>query len=120
MTVKVEIPLKLPSLNEYINECRGNRFKANAYKKSIQDQIGWNLIRVQKFKNPVWLHFHWIEANRKRDLDNIASAKKFILDEMVEMGILQGDGWRYIRGFDDTFEVGDEYKVILYIDEETL
>ena len=118
MTVKVEIPLKLPSLNEYINECRRNRYKANAYKIKIQNDISWFLMRVPKFKNPVWLHFHWIEANRKRDLDNIASAKKFVLDAMVAMGILQDDGWRYIRGFDDTFEHGDEHKVILYIDEE--
>ena len=118
MTIKVEIPIKLPSLNEYINICRGNKYRANSYKTDIENQIGWYLIRVPKFNNPVWLHFHWVEANKKRDIDNIAFAKKFILDEMVHMGILHDDGWQYVAGFNDTFEIGNETKVILYIDEE--
>ena len=86
----------------------------------MQNDISWHLIRVPRFTNPVWIHFHWIEENRKRDLDNIASAKKFILDTMVNMGILKNDSWRYIAGFNDTFEHGDSNKVILYIDEEEI
>lgn len=36
---RVEIPLKLPSANEYINECRYNRFASAKYKADIQRKI---------------------------------------------------------------------------------
>lgn len=49
--------------------------------------------------------FRWYEPNKKRDLDNICSAKKFIQDALVKMGVLQGDGWRHIIGFSDEFYI---------------
>ncbi|WP_230197975.1 RusA family crossover junction endodeoxyribonuclease [Megasphaera massiliensis] len=52
-----------------------------------------------------YIKFHWVEKNKRRDKDNIAFAKKFILDALQEMGILQNDGWSEILGFSDTFDV---------------
>ena len=37
--------------------------------------------------------------------DNIASAKKFVIDGLVEADILADDGWRQVSGFSDTFEI---------------
>lgn len=54
---------------------------------------------------PVSLVFSWYEPNKKRDKDNIAFAKKFILDSLVKSRILQGDGWKYVDGFSDKFYV---------------
>lgn len=51
------------------------------------------------------LHFRWYEPNRKRDLDNIAFAKKFVLDALVSNGVLIADGWKGVSGFTDTFFV---------------
>lgn len=116
--MRVEIKMKLPSLNEYINVCRANRFRAGSYVKGIEDQIGWFLTGLPVYHNPIWIHFHWIEQNRKRDLDNIAFAKKFILDAMVKMKKIKDDSSKYVAGFTDTFDYGKETKVILYIDEE--
>ena len=118
MTIKAEIPFRLPSLNKYINICRTNRLMAGRWKRDLEETIGFSLLTMHPFKNPVWIHFHWVEENMNRDKDNIASAKKFILDAMVRYGKLKDDGWKYIAGFDDTFEVGEKAKVILYIDEE--
>ena len=118
MTSKAEIRMKLPSLNEYINICRANKFKSAKWKQDLEEDIGWWLTSLPQFKNPVWIHFHWIEENMKRDKDNIASAKKYILDALVKFGKLKNDSWKYIAGFDDTFEIGKKAKVILYIDEE--
>ena len=50
-------------------------------------------------------HFFWRLKNDKVDPDNIAFAKKFILDGMVEGRVLEGDSWKFIRGFADDFEV---------------
>lgn len=44
-----------------------------------------------------------------RDLDNISSfGRKVIQDALVNAAILKGDGWKYVVGFSDRFEVDKE------------
>lgn len=105
--MKITIKGRLPDANDYIAECRNNKYGANNVKRRAENNIGLQLSgqRVHKFTGPVILHFVWYEANRKRDLDNIAFGKKFIQDALVRAGILAGDGWRHVAGFTDRFEV---------------
>ena len=49
--------------------------------------------------------FRWVEKDRRRDLDNIAAARKFVLDGLVEAGVLKTDGWNHVSGWIDKFEV---------------
>lgn len=116
--MRVEINMKLPSLNEYVNVCRTNAYKAAKYKKNLEDDISLFIGRLPRFENPVTIHFHWIEGNKRRDLDNICFAKKFILDALVKCGKLQDDNRKCVTAFTDTFGYGDETKVILDIKEE--
>ena len=44
------------------------------------------------------------EENKKRDLDNICFAKKFILDALVKANVLKNDTHNYVVGFTDTFQ----------------
>lgn len=115
---KIEIPIKLPSLNQYINECRKNRYAGANMKKEVEIDIGWYINQLPEYKNPIKIHFHWVEENKKRDLDNVCFAKKFILDSMVKAGKLKDDNRNYVKGFKDTFEYGKTSKVILEIEEE--
>lgn len=117
-SIDCEIPLKLPSLNEYINACRKNAYAGAKMKKQTQEDIMWFVKKLPKFDKPISIHFHWVEGNRKRDYDNIASAKKFILDAMVKCGKLKDDNRNFVTGFSDTFgyEKGT-WKVILEIEE---
>ena len=115
--MKYEINMKLPSLNDYTKWCRGNKFLANKYKAQIEQDIGLFLAKMPKWTNPIKIHFHWIEGNKKRDLDNIAFAKKFILDSMVKIGKLKDDNRKYVTAFTDTFEYGKTTKVILEVEE---
>lgn len=117
--VTCEIDMKLPSLNQYINLCKENRYKANAYKQKLEEDIAVFFKGVPKYDGPVTIHFHWIEDNRRRDLDNVCFAKKFILDALVKSGHLKDDNRRYVTGFRDTFAYGKRARVILYIKEET-
>ena len=112
------IDMKLPSLNDYIKVCRSNKFMAAKYKKNIEEQIGFFILKMPKFTKPIKIHFTWIEGNKKRDLDNICFAKKFILDSMVKHGKLADDNRRYVYAFTDSFEYGKETKVILEIEEK--
>ncbi len=110
MTYTVKIDSVLPSLNEYIDACRGNKFEANAMKQHTESLICYFISRSLGADRPnidklVHINFHWREATRKRDKDNVAFAKKFILDAFVRYGVLAGDGWKVVDGFADSFTV---------------
>lgn len=108
----------LPSLNEYIRAERSNRYQAAHLKKTTQEHIRLALMaqcRHLHFDRPVKLTFVWTVPNKKKDKDNIAFAKKFIQDALVEMGVLQNDGWNDIESFADIFRIGDP-KVEVYIE----
>jgi hypothetical protein len=65
-------------------------------------------------KYPLDIHFHWYLPNKKKDPDNIAAAKKFILDGLQgnkkskTVGFLVNDGWGQIAGFRDSFHIDAE------------
>ena len=115
--VMCEIPLKLPSLNDYILACRTNRYAGAEMKRREEAKIGMFVSSLPVFDGPVEIEFRWMEKNRRRDLDNVAFAKKFILDALVKTGRLADDGRRFVKGFKDSFEIGSEYKVTLVIKE---
>lgn len=115
--VTCEIPMKLPSANEYIRVCRTNPYMASNFKKDIEDEIASYLGDIPRFDVPVRIHFHWVENNKRRDLDNCAFAKKFILDALVKAGKLKDDNRKCVYAFTDTFEYAKEAKVILEIEE---
>ncbi len=98
----------LPGLNEYISAERSNRHSAAKMKKQTEYAIGMiarSQHRKAHFKRPVVMRYLWVEKDRRRDLDNVAFAKKFIQDAFVRAGILEGDGQRHIVGFTDSFSV---------------
>ena len=115
--IKVTIPLKLPSLNDYTKMCRADGRYANKIKQNLEQQIGLYLIQLPRFENPVKIHFIWVESNKRRDLDNVAFAKKFILDAMVKYKKLKDDNRKCVTGFTDEFVYSEKNKVILEIEE---
>lgn len=117
MNKKYEIDMKLPSLNDYIRACRTNKFLASKMKAKLENDIGWFLMEMPKYKKPIKIHFTWVEGNKRRDLDNIAFAKKFILDAMVKKGKITDDNRKNVVGFTDEFQYGKETKVLLEIEE---
>lgn len=110
------IPLKLPGLNDYVAACRANRFAGAEMKKRVDAEIGLFVRGLPAFDFPVRITFVWQEANKRRDFDNIAFAKKFILDALVKEGKLKDDNRRCVAGFEDRFTYGGEYKVTLIIE----
>ena len=114
---RIEIPFRLPSLNQYINECRKNKYAGAKMKKEVESDIGWYINLLPQYSNPIKIHFLWIEENKRRDYDNVCFAKKFILDSMVKAGKLKDDNRNFVAGFTDDFEYGKSSKVILEIEE---
>lgn len=114
----VEIPIKVPSLNQYVNACRTNYYKANKMKHDVQDQVGMYISHLPRMAKPVRIDFLWTEKNNRRDYDNISSCgRKFILDALVASGKLLDDNRKFVVGFSDDFNLGKDYKVTLTITE---
>ncbi len=101
------IKQKLPSLNEYTAACRTNAYKGAKFKAEVEEVIGWAIKQavtsksLRKPSGAVMVRFEWHERTKKRDADNIASAKKFILDALVKMRVLEDDSRKYVKGFHD-------------------
>lgn len=97
-----KIDMKLPSLNEMILKNRTNRYMGAKLKRQVQDDIGWfiQLAIHNDSLHPVMkesvLNIHYHEKTRRRDVDNIQSAQKFILDALVEQGILPDDSQKWV------------------------
>ena len=83
MIYKFEIDKRLIGLNEYTNKNRHNKYAGAKQKKDEQEYIKM-CIKQQlgnlKIEKTVIGHFTWVEENKRRDLDNVCFAKKFILD----------------------------------------
>lgn len=99
----------LPGLNEIIDASRANYRLGNALKQQAQNAVMWHIrqqLRGVRFEKPVILRYRFYEPHRRRDKDNIASgAHKVIQDALVKSGVLKNDGWKYVEGFEDRFDV---------------
>lgn len=117
------IPHKLPSLNEYQFACRSHWAVGAKMKKDAQRQICACIHRatakgdLYPVECPCVVHFVWYEKTKRRDADNIASAKKYILDAMQETGILPNDNRKYVKGFTDKIVDADFDGVRVEIEE---
>jgi hypothetical protein len=103
MTSELIIGQKLPSYNEYIGECRTHWSKGAKFKKDIDNMIGYEILRAKSekklvpFSDPCVVYIEWHEKTRRRDVDNIQSAQKFILDALQLMKIIPNDSRRYVK-----------------------
>ncbi len=102
------IKQKLPSLNEWWYALSSNKYVGSKFKKDVEEVIGWSIRQaltsktLHKPTNAVVIRFEWHEKTKRRDADNIASAKKFILDALVKTGVLEDDSRKYVKGFYDS------------------
>jgi Holliday junction resolvase RusA-like endonuclease len=105
--VTFTIPGRLPGLNEYTAANRTHPKAGARAKKEAEWQVAWGvkIARLEPIEGPVYLTFAWHEPDRRRDVDNVAFAKKFILDALVRLGILAGDGRKHVVGFTDEFHL---------------
>lgn len=105
MRAVMVIPGRMPGLNEYVRAERANRYMASSMKKQQTERAGVAAIEqgMPKFTGRVEITFTWVEENRRRDMDNVAFAKKFILDGLVRAGVIRDDTPRYVAGLSDRF-----------------
>lgn len=84
-----------PSYNDYIYQCRANKWGANAWKHRFQDIIGKQISeQCENFyiERPFIVNLTICESSKRRDKDNVeAFAKKLILDTLQECNYISND-----------------------------
>lgn len=112
-TILIELPLRLPGLNEYTCACRSHPVIGNNMKKATMKQIQAYLPPLL-FKNIISMKITYVEPNKRRDIDNIfAFGAKCILDAMVGNGNLIDDSQEYIKKLTQEVEVEKGVKKII-------
>lgn len=97
------IQAQLPSLNDYVSACRSHWSKGAKFKEEIETIIGWNIKRdllnksLLPITDPCEIYIEWHERTKKRDVDNIQSAQKFVLDAMQKYGVIPNDSRKYVK-----------------------
>ncbi len=103
------IPGTLNNLNDYIDAERSNRYQGAKMKTDNEKYAVVAIrqcLRGVRIEKPVEMNYTWYEPNKRRDKDNVSSfGRKVIQDALVNAAVLKGDGWKYIVGFSDRFEV---------------
>lgn len=116
---------KLPSLNEYIKLCRANKYEAAQFKQSLEDSIIYEIKAAlrkrtaKKTDKPVIVYIEWHEATFKRDVDNVQSAQKFILDAMKKAKLIPDDRRKYVKQVYHQVVEDSVNKVVVTIKEYT-
>ena len=109
MTYHFTINGRLPNLNDFIRQNNKNRYagaELKARSQKIAEIAIWECMRGIKINKPVSIVYRWYEKNKRRDLDNVSSfGRKVIQDALVSTGVLVDDGWDYIRSFSDEFYI---------------
>lgn len=111
---------RLPSLNDYINKCKHNKKIAAEFKRNYDNLICYEILSQLKglqIEKQVYVHLHFIEENMKRDVDNVYSASKYILDALVKMKVLKNDNPKYVKDIFYSHMYAKESKVIVEIEE---
>lgn len=115
--IKFTIPFRLPSLNDYIEKINHNKYAGNKFKQDTENDIIWILKSVKgRVTSPVNVKFTWYEQTKRRDKDNVMSAKKFIFDALQKAGILPNDNNKYINKITEEiiYKQGDKVEVEIW------
>lgn len=109
---------RFPTLNEYIDCERGSTIAAAAMKKKCTEQVKDQCVsqQIESVKGKVDLLFEWHSSTR-HDPDNVAFAKKFILDGLQAAGVLENDNRKFIGTMADEVINDDDDFVIVHITE---
>lgn len=119
------IPHRLPGLNDFIAELnkRSGRYNpANILKRDTQEMIRFYAVQamnagtLRRVERPCEVFITWQEENKRRDVDNVESAVKFILDALIGV-VIMGDSPRYVKQIYHTVTYGEHSKVTVEFKE---
>lgn len=106
--MKIVISRELTDLNTYIKALNNHYLAGNKIKK---EETEWVYYEAKRQKAKPWMEYPikitctWYSKDERKDIDNVAFAKKFILDGLVLAGVIEDDSRKFVRALGDVFYV---------------
>lgn len=100
----------MTDLNTYIDAERTHRQLGAKLKKAETVRVFVSCVeqKIKRVKHIDIIRFSWFCKDKRKDKDNVAFAKKFILDGMMMAKVIKNDGWNDIDGFVDIFAIDNK------------
>ena len=122
-TEYIEIIGRLPGTNEIITAAKkvGNGSVYTRMKRKFTSELAY------RFRNGldgvyelISLKLIWNEKKRYRDPDNVMGGIKFILDGLVQAGIIPDDNYKHIGAIEQEVKYGEKDSIMVIITGEKL
>lgn len=122
MKAVIELPLLPPTLNEILKAAKKHWSEYSKLKAEYTRDCGIWALGTPSFQGEVWLHFYWKVKTKRRDpADNTPAAAKFVLDGLVQAGVLKDDSGYVIQPpVIHDWEITKEEGLILTISDEPI
>lgn len=120
ITYKFTIPGELPTLNEIIAASKKGRGGYQPYaemKRENDLQVALSARSVKRSFEKIDLKITWYCKNKRKDKDNIMAGTKFILDGIVQAGLIPNDGWGQVGTISHEFKIGKLPRVEVRLQE---
>jgi len=104
-TLNFTILGELPDLNKIIAAAKKHHMVYSKLKADATNICRLSCLRLPRINFKMHLHIIYHCKNKRKDKDNIAVAKKFILDGLIEAGKIRNDGWKEVEGWTEEFRV---------------
>lgn len=103
-TIRLTIPGELPTMNEIVAVSKKHHMAYASMKKKYTDLVHLHASNLPKVDRADFLII-WYCKNRRKDKDNIMAGAKFILDGLVNAGVIENDGWAQVGNIFHVFKV---------------
>jgi len=105
-TDTIVIPRELPDLNQIISASKDHWGSYSSLKKTNTQIVAYCTKQATKRKyKKIDLDITWYCKDKRKDKDNIMAGTKFILDGLVQAGVIQNDGWANVGDIRHKFDV---------------
>lgn len=118
MNQSFRIDGELTDLNTYIDVERGNKYAAANLKKSETYRCQLAARKLEKIQKPVGLTLYWFTKDLRKDPDNVSFAQKFILDGMVNAGVLPKDSRKWVLSLHHEFGRNNKPYVVVSVTDD--
>lgn len=109
--MKVTVPGKFPGMNDIVAAAKKHYACYSKMKRENTQLFSLVTRNIPKVEGQADIIFTWNFKNKRRDPDNMMAAQKFILDGLVENGVLQNDTITYIHSINHSFNLSDSDSV---------
>lgn len=103
--IRFEIKGSLPSANEVIALAKKSPFAYSSLKKKATNKVKMSCLNIAEINTPAHFEITYFCKDKRKDLDNIAFAKKFIFDGLIKAKKIPNDGWGEISSWEESFAI---------------